>query len=298
MESRHTFARRWHASGGKSAKKKKKPVRQASGTRLYDLEADHAEKNNIASKHPELVKELGDLLTGERVDEPRGFANTYHNWTGKDGAGTSKADNWSDYVYANAGKTYATDNGAPQLSWVARISNDGASFKTARIDKDLETLALEVSGTQSLVVGQGRKLTGRNEIRIVFNGTLTLDGGTVSSLRWIDVRPEGSLSGSGEIDATVYNDGTVTSSGQLKINSDYHQSANGVLNVNLEGKRNASMRVGGGAALSGKLVLNAKTSGTILTAKKITGKFTAVTDSNGKPLKVKYSRTAVTVSMK
>ena len=50
-----------------------------------------------------LWKELETLLLGERVSEPKGFANTYHHWTGKDGANTSDPDNWSDYVYANDG---------------------------------------------------------------------------------------------------------------------------------------------------------------------------------------------------
>ena len=287
----------------KGTKRKKKNTRQVSGTRLYDLEADHAEKNNIASKHPELVKELDELLTGERVDEPKGFANTYHNWTGtpgKDNAGTSKAENWSDYVYANAGITYSTDKGAPQLSWVARINNDGGSRKTANIGDNLEVLALEVTGTQTVAVGPNKSVTGRNEIRIASGGTVTLEAGRVSSLRWVDVQPSGTLSGSGLIKATVYNKGTVASSEVLKVHSDYHQSSQGSLNVNLDGNRDTPVIVKGDASLSGKLVVDSKSAGThtILTASKITGRFDEVTTADGKPLKVKYTKTAVTVTTK
>ena len=94
---------------------------------MYDLDADPAETNDIASDHPALVEELTDLLLGERVAEPRGFANTYHRWTGKDGAATSDADHWSDYVYANAGITYMTDAGAPRVSWIAIMENTGTT---------------------------------------------------------------------------------------------------------------------------------------------------------------------------
>lgn len=289
---------------GKGTKKKKKTTRQVSGTRLYDLEADHAEKNNIASKHPDLVKELDELLTGERVDEPKGFANTYHNWTGapgtpgKDGAGTSKAENWSDYVYANAGITYTTDKGAPQLSWVARISNEGGSRKTANIDDNLEVLALEISGTQTVALKNYKSITGRNEIRIASGGTVTLKAGRVSSLRWVDVQPGGILSGSGLIKATVYNNGTVTSSDVLKIHSDYHQSPKAMLNVNLDGNRDTPVLVKGNATLSGKLIVNSESVGThtILAANKIIGKFSSAVSADGTPLKVKYTPTSATVN--
>ena len=179
---------------------------------LYDLDADHAEEKNLADQHPELVRELEALLLGERVDEPQGFANTYHRWTGPDGAITSDSDHWSDYRYANNGITYISDRGAPQLSWIARIENVGDQSAVARGDADLEFLGLEIVGQsadQRLELDRNVNLHGRNEIRVSNRGHLSLNGGTVSSLRWVDVQSGGTLGGTGTLDADLYTRGTL-----------------------------------------------------------------------------------------
>lgn len=207
---------------------KDKLVRSASGRKkkagplkftLYDLESDHGEKNDLAAANPKLVKELKTLLLGERVDEPRGFANTYHHWTGEDGALTSDAGNWSDYQYANAGVIYTTDNGAPQLSWVAEIENSGRSVAVAKADADLEFLGLEISGSstgaeQVLNLGSRVNLTGRNEIRLSKGGHLKVDGGTVSTLRSLDLAAGATLSGYGKVVGDVDNKGTIVFDGR------------------------------------------------------------------------------------
>ncbi|MEM8955165.1 MAG: sulfatase-like hydrolase/transferase [Verrucomicrobiota bacterium] len=176
---------------------------------LYDLDEDHAEKNNIADQHPALVEELTTLLLDERVAEEKGFCNTYHHWTGNNNARTSDADNWSDYEYANAGITYITDTGAPQLSWTALIENPGKKTKTARADKDLEFLGLEIRGPQELALDKDVTLTARNELRLSPGAILTLDGNTVSTMRWIDVAADATLRGTGTIKGEIYNEGTV-----------------------------------------------------------------------------------------
>jgi arylsulfatase A-like enzyme len=286
---------------------------------LYNLEADHAEENDIAATHPKLVKELEGILLGERVAEPKGFANTYHHWKGKNGGNTSDPDNWSDYVYANAGITYMTENGAPQRSWTARIENSGAQSNTARVDADLEFLGLEIRGNQEknaeqfLVLGRGTRLTGRNEIRVASNATLTVDGGTVSSLRWIDILAGGTLNGNGSIDSTVYNNGVIVVRAEhqpgFNISADYHQSARATLALSLNGNKQPSFLVTGDATLSGTLIVTTgkgfqPTPGQtykVLTANRVIGTFSnlgrEIVATDGTRFTVRYTESAVTLSV-
>ena len=265
------------------------------------------------------MKELQSLLLGERVSEPKGFANTYHRWTGEDGAKTSDPDNWSDYQYANAGITYMTDDGAPQLSWIARIENTSDQASTAHADADLEVLGLEIRGhddnkaNQSLVLGPGINLTGRNEIRITAQATLTIDGGTVSSLRWIDIHAGGTLNGHGSINATIYNNGSVafSAAGQpaLKLRGDYDQSADAALHLTIASNRPA-LDITGAARLGGTLAAaiakgfkpTPGKSYTVLTADRIVGAFAnpdnEVVSGDGSRFTIGYSRSNVTLTAK
>ena len=285
---------------------------------LYDLDVDHAEANDVAASQPELVKELEALMLGERVDEPRGFATTYHHWKGRDGSMTSDAKSWSDYAYSNAGITYMEDAGAPQPSWIATIANTGHESQTARVDADLEVLGLEIRGNsdsgakQKLVVDAGTKVTGRNEIRVSSHGRLLLDGGSVSSLRWVDVQQGGKLTGHGLVDAAVYNSGAVTVGGRetvLKVNGDFRQSSKGKLSSTVGGGT-ASLQVTGHVSLNGLLELNegsqpASDRGTripVLTGSQITGRFTnphdEVVTADGSRFTITYSESAVSLLRK
>ncbi|MEM9017009.1 MAG: sulfatase-like hydrolase/transferase [Verrucomicrobiota bacterium] len=172
---------------------------------LFDLDADPAEKDDISDDHPELVDELHALLLGERVTEGKGFANTYHRWEGTEGTSTSDPDNWSDYVYENAGITYTTDVGAPQLSWTALIDNGNAAVA----DEDVEFLALEVRGNQELELARGVTLTARNELRLSEGATVSINESAIHTERWVDVRKGATLEGKGVIVGELINEGTL-----------------------------------------------------------------------------------------
>ncbi|MBT5927487.1 MAG: sulfatase-like hydrolase/transferase, partial [Verrucomicrobia bacterium] len=203
---------------------------------LYDLETDHAEENNIAANHPTLVNKLHALLLGERVTEVKGFANTYHYWNGGADGQVSNPANWSDYAYANKGITYLSDKGAPRLSWTSRIENKGNTHSTVRANTDLEFLGLEICGTsetetQTLSLNKGVKLNGRNEIRISNYGKVSINGSTLTSLRWVDIQSGGMLYGNGTIDAILYNNGEISTSyiAPLSVTGDYHETENAKL---------------------------------------------------------------------
>lgn len=273
-----------------------KLVRTPKGLDLYNLQTDRAEKTNIANGNKNLVSELEALLLGERVDEPRGFANTYHQWTGKNGASASDPENWSDYIYENEGVTYIEEKGGPQLSWTATIEHRDKTPAKITADKNLGFLGLEIWGTVpiELALGSNINLTGRNEIRLKDNAVITVDGGTISSLRWIDVHEGATIKGSGKIDAVVYNKGTVsvaaTKSGKspvLHVSRNFHQSEGAILAIEITGEESAPLLVDGESHLSGKLKISVSKHATFQTnqilslieASSISGRFTNAQDT-------------------
>lgn len=291
-----------------------KLVRTPKGAELYDLIDDPGEETNLASTKPKIVSKLEALLLAERVDEPRGFANTYHHWIGKNGAKASLADHWTDYEYTNAGLTYLTDDGPPQLSWTATMANTGEKPSVAIGDSDLAFLGLEIRGggsdsaTQELRMQPGTDLVGRNEIRISAGGILAFDGGAVRSERWIDVRKGGRLRGSGTLDATVYNEGTLevvesnpAARRGLEMVGDYRESASSELHLAPVGVRGPMLRIANTARLAGRLVL----SGTdrepgegrkriiLLKAGKIEGAFSKVVAEGFEQGRIEYTESEV-----
>jgi hypothetical protein len=261
-------------SGAKNKKRPKKPgVAKDSGkVQLYDLKADPAEKNNIASKHPQLVKELNALLTGERVDEAVGFANTYHFWQGAKGGSIATPSNWSDYIYLNSGITYMQESGSPKASWCAKIAQG-----SALADKDAAFLGLEISG--KLTVKPGVKVQARNELRVAEMGQLILEGGSVDSLRWVDVQVGGTLTGHGAVNASLYAHGTLA------------------LSVDKPLVVEGAARLSGKLSLSGVGKVKSGQTFTVLNAKSISGRFDNDKVSLAGPTySIGYTATSVTVT--
>jgi hypothetical protein len=291
-----------------------KLIRRPDGdVEVYDLAKDPSETFNLAKKFPAITETLGKLLTEERVDEPKGFANTYHHWKSKDGAKLSKAGNWSDYAYANEGITYLEDDGAPQLSWTAHLRNLRKGSNTAVADKDTDFLALEVGaadgGSQTLEIGDGVTVTGRNEVRVSDGGTIDIEGGKVSSVRWVDVKKGGTLHGAGSVEGILYNDGTVAvvpsaMAETLVVTGDYREEGVSRLHLEIAGK---GIEVEGEAELAGFLsvetVPRAKVGELyeILSADSVTGRFSNSDDrvraGDGTELRVGYEAGRVTLKV-
>jgi arylsulfatase A-like enzyme len=254
----------------KKKKRKKEPV-----TMLFDLNTDPAEQNNLVNARPQLVKELNALLTAERVDEPAGFANTYHTWNAKTKNGSlGSSSNWSEYIYENAEIVYIKEAGVPKSHWCAQIQKG-----TAVALKETNFLGLEVAGV--LVVKKGAKVNARNELRVSDAGQVNLQGGTIGTHRWIEIEKGGVLKGHGIIKGDLYNQGTIS------LQMDKPLQVDG--SVNLSGKLDIS-KTGG---------INNGESYTVLQANSISGGF--VNDEvsiGGEIFSVFYTPASVTVKAK
>lgn len=288
-----------------------KLVRSRTGLELYDLGNDPTESTDIAGSNASLVAELETLLLGERVTEPRWFANTYHHWTGADGAAISDAANWSDYVYENAGIVYDSDDGPPRLSWVAKIENKRSTDQSVLVDTDVKILALEITGNraagakQTISLQPGTTLTGRNEIRLSPLSQVELNGGTLASMRWVDLLPGAVLNGVGTIDATLYHAGALSVSEEttgLTVNGDYHQAAGAALHAVIGG--DSPVTVKGKATLNGVLnctlasAVSARPGArfTVLSADSITGRFSnsrGIVQTQGRRFSILYHANTV-----
>ena len=234
-----------------TTKKKNSKKKNATGNlfQLYDLKNDHAEQNNLASSKPQLVKELNALLSAERVDEPAGFANTYHDWKAKTKNGALHvAANWTDYIYENAEITYMEESGTPQAHWSAKIPQNGSAVA----NKKTEFLSLELKGRLSLKPGS--TVVALNELRVTAGGELKMDGGSVESTRWLENEKGGTISGYGKVKSSLYNAGTMklSSSKPLVVEGDIHLSGTLELHVSNPSASKKKISVIQGKSVVGK----------------------------------------------
>ncbi len=268
-----------------------KLVRTSTRLELYDLGNDPTETSDISGAHAALVAELNTLLLGERVTEPKWSASTYHHWTGPDGGSISDPSHWSDYLYENKGIVYDTDRGAPRIPWIAKMENKHDTDQTAILDTDIETQSIEISGNsatgakQTVTFEPMRKLTGRNEIRLSPLSKVALNGGTLASLRWVDLSEDATLTGIGTVDASLYNEGTLCITPGitgLTVNGDYSQSTIATVNAAMSG--HIALTVKGKATIDGTLACTLAPGimpqpgdrFTLLVADSVTGQFSNV----------------------
>jgi len=213
-----------------------------------------------------------------------------------------------------------SDAGTPRPSWTARMENSGSRPNNARSIVSRKFLGLEIKGNsktkaiQSLVLAPKVHLTGLNEIRLSPHSSLTINGGTVVTRRWGDVSPNATLQGTGSINGTVYNGGSVMVPGgdesSLKVDGDYHQTGKATLSLKIVESEKGAITVAGTAHLAGRLAITvqngfkpaAREAFTVLSAQKIKGTFTnpddSVTASDGSSFSIGYSDSAVILTLK
>ena len=200
------------------------------GYELYDLEKDPAETTNLAAENKALVQELEKIMIAERVDEPKGFAVTYHTCIANIVEDITEAKYWTNYIYENDGITYQLDDGPPINSWIAKTDYTENNMKPSRVisTHDLEFLALHHKGTQSVRTSFhcfNITITGRNEIRVSDRGVLSIKNGTLLSSRWIDIQEGAKLTGQGRIIGDLYNSGNfniwINPKGKTEIIGDF-----------------------------------------------------------------------------
>lgn len=178
--------------------------------RLYDLASDPNENNQLnlgIAANEALRAELEAIALAEGVEQGDSYATSYRDWAGSDGANVIDAANW---VVTSVG----SPGGSPDETWSALLAGAAASDETATIGigQQIQTLGVEVRGMghrQTLVIGQGGELYGRNEVRINHQGRVVLQDATVQSVRWIDVLPGGELTGDGTLVGDLYHQGRI-----------------------------------------------------------------------------------------
>jgi arylsulfatase A len=290
-----------------------KLVRSRKGNlELYDLGKDPAETTNIADGNAKLVKELGEILTAERVDEPKGFAVTYHEWNAEkipQPKYASQSKNWSEYIYENEGIRYLTDDSSPKASWIANLNGKASASATSKI----EFLALEVQRGSGITVVQKEgsnyegNVYGRNEIRI--HGEANLMGGSLSSDRWVEVHKFAQLIGTGTINGNLYNSGRIFVSEHqtIRIAGNFTASEKSDVICFPNPEKASGLIVEGHAQLDGDLFLCLQPGIqdgkriSILTAQSITGKFSNLDDvaesDEGTKFKINYGEKDVTLTV-
>lgn len=194
-------------------------IKLRNNGKMYNLALDPSESNNIASANSALVTEMQAIAAAEFVGHPDDtFANSFRTWEGADGSVFEADASWSDPAYPASHPTLANDYSpnTPNAQWNAVMRNTTSLHSSTSLAVDAELLAIEVGGnttalkTQTLVVPDGITLTGRNEIRISDHGVIDLDGGTLDTVRWVDIFESGALGRGGDVTGHVYNSGKIT----------------------------------------------------------------------------------------
>ena len=323
--------------------------KQSGEDELYNLALNPGEEyDQRVTDRPDIVEALRTVALDEGVESDADLSSNlggtwfsqYKEWAPVNGSDDFyAAANWSGGIpntaYDGSGQPADNWNTAPARNWIATVRKSNGSGNELAIDKDVKLLALEILGDQgpmTVKILPRQTLTVRNGLHIESGGSLHGDHSELNTIRAIEVKPGGSLTGhlriTGQQDLLRYipefaddrrlspelvNHGTVAP-GSLFVDGDYRQFTDGILEIDLDdnesgrdnGVNDDTMEVAGTATLDGTLkvnLLNGHTPEagdriTIIRANAIEGKFTLpgdiVTSVDGRArFVVEYSRSAV-----
>ncbi|HEX6961078.1 MAG TPA: sulfatase-like hydrolase/transferase [Lacipirellula sp.] len=274
-----------------------KLIRYSDGSSdLFNLNLDPDETSplNLALvAHAQLAAQLEAEALAEGVQQS--FVE-FRTWSGPERGNLAASANWSG------------GSGAPNNNWSAVVANVDVSPRTAVATTNIATLGLEVRGDaalQTIDVGPGAELFGRNEVRISAGGRIALADARLESNRWVNIRTGGQLTGAGDVAGDVYNAGTIAPGrpadlppveggapvGTLALEGDLYHLAGATLAIDIGGADQAQfdrLAVAGAVELEGPLTVDLPNLGggayapalndefTILTAASLSGTFSSV----------------------
>ena len=174
---------------------------------LYDLATDFDENSPLSFGNPAnaaLRDELQAIALAEGVEQGDSYTVEFQDWTGSVNDDLTDAGNWTGT---------ATSIATPDTRWSAVINNTSATESELSTDVSTSFLGLEVRGDgarQTVRSNRHTTLTGRNEMRISGGGRINLDDATLSTVRWVDIKQGGELTGHGQVDGDTYNWGKIS----------------------------------------------------------------------------------------
>jgi autotransporter-associated beta strand protein len=209
------------------------------------------------------------------------------------GTGTVQQNGTGTTVLAGT-NTYS---GGTNIASGTLVAGSGTPFGSGPIQISGNTSLLEIPNDVTVTAGATNMIAGTVDV----NGTFNVPS--------VSVQPGATLMGSGLINSSVTNSGTVSpgnSPGTLTIRGNYTQSSSGVLNIVINSATNYSrLAVTGHANLDGTLRLtlasgfrpNASDNFHVLSAGQgISGSFRSIVDPSGPPFQVSYTNGAVNLT--
>jgi len=190
-----------------------------------------------------------------------------------------------------------TYSGGTNIASGTLVAGSGTPFGSGPVQISGNASLLEIPNDVTVTAGPTNIIAGTADV----NGTLNVPS--------VSVQPGATLMGSGFINCSLTNSGTVSpgnSPGTLTIRGNYTQTSSGVLNIVINSATNYShLAVTGHANLDGTLRLtlasgfkpNASGNFQVLSAGQgISGSFRSIVDPSGPPFRVSYTNGAVDVT--